>query len=180
MQCNHGILSLWHSVPGDVCFEGNRLCFDGADGYIEKDWGEGFPDSWIWMQCGTGKDTLVCAIARIPIKKFRFTGLIAVLNAKGRQLRFATYNGSKVVGISRGDGSLTVELIKGKLRLCAIARSNSFGSLMAPSKQGMNREIQESVNCKYDISVCRGTETVYSAHFENGALEMLNEKLLLE
>ncbi len=180
MQCNHGILSLWHSVKGDVCFEGNTLKFDGADGYIEKDWGEEFPSSWIWMQCGSGKDALVCAIARIPVKNIRFNGLIAVLNAKGRQMRFATYNGGKVAGISRGDGCLTVELKKGKLRLCIIARSDSFGNLMAPSKEGMNRVIRESVNCIYDISVCRGTETMYSAHFENGGLEMLDEKQLLD
>ncbi len=180
MQCNHGILSLWHSVSGDVCFEGGRLSFDDADGYIEKDWGEEFPESWIWMQCGSGKDALVCAIARIPIKKIRFTGLIAVLHAQGRQLRFATYNGAKVLGINRGDGGLTVELKKGKLRLCIIARSTSFGSLMAPSKQGMNREIQESVNCIYDVSVCCGTQTVYSAHFENGGLEMLNPQMLTD
>lgn len=180
MQCNHGILSLWHSVTGDVCFEGHTLRFDGADGYIEKDWGEEFPESWIWMQCGSGKDALACAVARIPIKKICFTGLIAVLNAGGEQWRFATYNGSRILGISSGDGRLTVEIKKGKLRLCVIARSNSFGSLMVPSKEGMIRKIQESVSCVYDVSVCKGTQTIYSAHFDNGGLEMLNEKLLLK
>ncbi len=179
MQCNHGIISLWHCVSGNVCYQEQRLLFDDADGYIEKDWGEEFPESWIWLQCGGGQDAFVCAVARIPIKKIRFTGLIAVLNVRGRQLRFATYNGGKVIGISRGDDSLTVELRKNNYRLCVIARSASFGSLMAPSKDGMNREIQESVNCICDISLCCGTETIYSGHFEHGGLEMLNPEMLL-
>lgn len=179
MQCNHGIVSLWHGVSGHVCYKEQSLLFEDADGYIEKDWGEEFPESWIWLQCGSRQDALVCAIARIPIKKLCFTGLIAVLSVKGRQLRFATYNGGKILGISRGEGSLTVELKRGSYRLCVIARSTSFGSLMAPSKEGMNREIQESVTCTFDISLCCGTQTVYSGHFENGGLEMLSPDNLL-
>ena len=179
MQCNHGILSLWHRVSGSVCHEGECLNFDNADGYIEKDWGEEFPESWIWLQCGSGKDALVCAIARIPIKTIRFTGLIAVLNSRGRQLRFATYNGGKVLGISKGEEGLTIELKRGHTRLCVIARNASFGSLMAPSKTGMDREILESDNSVCDVSVCHGTETIYSGHFEHGGLEMLKPEMLL-
>lgn len=180
MQCCHGVLSLWHSVTGSVRFDDKQLIFNNADGYVEKDWGEEFPQSWIWMQCGSGKQALMCAIARIPLKTFRFTGVISVLQTGDRQLRFATYNGAKVLDISSNANGITVEIKRGKLRLCIIARAASFGSLMAPSKQGMIREIRESVNCRCDISLCRGTQTIYSSHFENGGLEILEPQLLTQ
>jgi hypothetical protein len=179
MQCNHGVLSLWHSVSGKASLDNDMLAFVDADGYIEKDWGEAFPESWIWMQCGHGGDALMCAIACIPINKIRFTGLICVLKAGGMQYRFATYNGGKIFGIRRGDSGLTVELKRGKYRLCIIASNATFGSLIAPSKLGMNREIQESVNCTYDVSICHDTDTIYSGHFEHGGLEMLNPEMLM-
>jgi hypothetical protein len=179
MQCNHGVLSLWHSVQGEVCCNGKKLSFDNADGYIEKDWGEEFPESWIWMQCGSDGEALMCAVASIPMKAFHFTGLIAVLCTKERQYRFATYNGGRVMSVNKQEDSLTVELARGSYRLCIIARNAHFGTLKAPTKTGMNREIQESVNCIYDVSLCRGTQTVYSRHFEQGGLEMLEPDILM-
>jgi len=176
MQCNHGVLSLWHSVQGEVECKGKKLVFKNADGYIEKDWGEEFPESWIWMQCGKDREALMCAVASIPIKTFHFTGLIAVLCTGERQYRFATYNGGRVMNVIERKDSLTIELARGSYRLCIIARSKHFGSLKTPSKTGMNRNIQESVSCIYDISLSRDTQTVYSGHFENGGLEMLNQK----
>jgi len=178
MQCNHGVLSLWHSVQGEVCCDGEKLLFDNADGYIEKDWGEAFPESWIWMQCGRDREVLMCAVARIPMKAFHFTGLIAVLYTGERQYRFATYNGARVLNIIERKDSLTIELARGRYRLCIIARNTLFGSLKAPSKTGMDREIQESVSCIYDLSLCHGTQTIYSGHFEYGGLEMLKLNML--
>lgn len=180
MQCNHGVLSLWHSVSGEVCCNEETLIFHDADGYIEKDWGEAFPENWIWMQCGSDSEALMCTVASIPMKAIRFTGLIAVLCTRERQYRFATYNGGHVLGFIKRDDSLTVELARGNYRLCVIARNTRFGTLKAPTKEGMNREIQESVNCVYDVSLCHGTQTIYSGQFDNGGLEMLAPNLLLK
>ena len=180
MQCNHGVLSLWHSTYGEVNCEGERFVFDNADGYIEKDWGEAFPESWIWMQCGDANAALMCAVASIPLGRVAFTGLICVLWANGRQYRFATYNGGRVLGINQSDGVLTVELGRGGYRLCIIARNTQFGSLKAPTRQGMIREIQESVSATFDVSLCKGTHSLYTGRFKNGGLEMLNAPALLE
>lgn len=180
MQCNHGILSLWHRVCGEVQSQDQKIVFDNADGYIEKDWGEAFPESWVWMQCGSNREALMCAIARIPMIGCHFTGLIGVLNTGDKQYRFATYNGGRILEISRREGSLTLELKRGRMKLCIIAQNTRFGTLKAPSKTGMDREIQESVDCVYDISLCHDVRTVYSGHFEHGGLEMLKPELLLK
>lgn len=51
MQCNHGVLSLCHDVGGYVVIDGEEQNISGIAGYIEKDWGEAFPGSWLWLQC---------------------------------------------------------------------------------------------------------------------------------
>ncbi len=180
LQCNHGVLSLWHSVQGEMCCNGEKMTFNNADGYIEKDWGEAFPESWIWMQCGSDGEMLMCSVASIPMKAFHYTGLIAVLCTGERQYRFATYNGGRVLGVIKREEGLTVELARGSYRLCIIARNTHFGSLKAPTKTGMNRDIQESVNCVFDVSLCHGAQTIYSGHFAQGGLEMLEPDMLLK
>ena len=106
MQCRHGVLSLWHKTSGCVQYGGRRYLFDGADGYIEKDWGGAFPDSWVWMQCGDNNMTLMCAIASIPLKLMRFIGVIGVLRDGDRQYCFATYNGARVDRLEWRNGCL--------------------------------------------------------------------------
>ncbi len=180
MQCNHGVLSLWQSVSGEVRFGEQLMMFDNADGYMEKDWGESFPESWIWMQCGNEEAALMCAVASIPFRKFSFIGVICALNVMGHEYRFATYNGAHVLAINRENKLVTVEVGRGKYRLCIIARNTQFGTLKAPTKTGMDREIEESLSAVFDVSLCHGTQTLFSGHFDSGGLEMLNPERLYE
>ena len=180
MQCNHGVLSLSHTVNGTVTYKGKAFCFDNADGYIEKDWGEAFPESWIWMQCNNRQTALMCSAATIPYGVFRFIGLICVLWAGGSQYRFATYNGARVSQISRKDGWITVRIRKSGYCLDITAHTDRFGSLIAPTKTGMNRMIKESIDAVYHFTLYYKERTLFSAGLKNGGLEMLNLKTLIE
>ncbi|MGI5850039.1 MAG: tocopherol cyclase family protein, partial [Christensenellales bacterium] len=174
MQCNHGVMSLRHNVSGLISFNGNQLLFDKADGYIEKDWGEAFPESWIWMQCSNKETAMMCAIASIPYSIFRFTGLICVLLADGVQYRFATYNGAKILSVSTSEHKVDVLIKRRHYRLEISTCNDIFGNLMAPSKTGMDRVITESICAKYHVSLFYKKNTVFNQSYENGGLEMLN------
>ena len=50
MECYHGILSMDHSVEGQLEINQKKIDFTGGRGYIEKDWGHSFPSAYIWMQ----------------------------------------------------------------------------------------------------------------------------------
>lgn len=80
LECNHGVVSMFHNVAGEVEFwesdekgEKNtveRFEVEKGQGYIEKDWGMYFPQSWIWIQSNTfvkspGTGLLVSAV---PVK----------------------------------------------------------------------------------------------------------------
>ena len=172
MQCRHGVLSLWHSVNGEVRYSDRKLTFNGDDGYIEKDWGGVFPDSWVWMQCGNRDVTLMCAVATIPLKLVRFTGVICVLRIGDKQYRFATYNGAHVVRFIRNEGSVTVELERKGYRLLIKACESEFGHLQAPTQTGMNRRISESISARFNLEMQYQGDTLLQGEYVGG-LEML-------
>ncbi len=172
MQCSHGVLSLWHSVSGEVRYSNRRLTFSGGDGYIEKDWGGVFPDSWVWMQCGNRDMTLMCAIATIPLKLIRFTGVICVLRIGEKQYRFATYNGAHVVRFSRNEGTVTVEMERKGQHLVIEAGETEFGQLQAPTYTGMDRQISESISAHFKVEMRQRGDTLLYGEY-TGGLEML-------
>lgn len=172
MQCSHGVLSLNHKVNGYVEGCGRSLWFNNTEGYIEKDWGNAFPDSWIWMQCQDADASLMCAIASIPFGPFAFTGLICVLRIKEKQYRFATYNGASVKTITQSGNNIKAEIKRGRHMLFITAESEQFGNLMAPAKTGMDRIIKESIDAAYYIELTNNTQRVFFGYFKNGGLEM--------
>lgn len=172
MQCRHGVLSLWHGVSGEVCFQQRKLVFSGADGYIEKDWGGVFPESWVWMQCGNHDVTLMCAIATIPLKPIHFTGVICVLRIGTKQFRFATYNGVHVSRLDIKADAVRVELERKGQRLSIEACDKEFGFLQAPSRTGMDRRISESVSARFRVEMLDHGETLLLGEY-SGGLEML-------
>ncbi|MEG2074815.1 MAG: tocopherol cyclase family protein, partial [Angelakisella sp.] len=96
MQCNHGVLSLCHSLTGTLVLNGERLDFTGGVGYIEKDWGSSFPSSYLWTQCNwqdKGNCAVMASIANIPFMGGSFTGCIASVLYDGVEYRLATYSG---------------------------------------------------------------------------------------
>lgn len=178
MQCNHGVLSLRHEANEYAQLGGRRIDFCSADGYIEKDWGEAFPKSWIWMQCCDKRCALMCSIAHIPYGFIRFKGIICVLLAGGRQYRFATYNGSKLVSLDIRKGNVTAVIKRKNMRLTVTAENKEFGSLKAPTNTGMDRVISESISARYKVELFESDKEVFSGEFTGGGLELFGAEKL--
>ncbi|NNE26084.1 MAG: hypothetical protein HKN09_04525 [Saprospiraceae bacterium] len=126
MQCYHGLVSMNHSVTGNIRIRDKSYSLNSAKAYIEKDWGVSFPKAWIWNQCNSfeyNQDLSVFAsVAHIPWLGHYFIGFIAAIHYKGKIQVFATYNYSKretkVVGnhvtmtFTKGNKCLQIESIK--------------------------------------------------------------------
>lgn len=174
MQCNHGVVSLSHQANGTVEFGGRHLVFRDADGYIEKDWGREFPQSWIWVQANHEDAGLMCAAASIPMPGFAFTGVICALVYGDRQYRFATYNGAKLVSLFSDGHRVEAELVRRDFRLYIAAHSDAMGTLMAPSPAGMTRQITESISAVCDVVLEHRGRTLIRSRFNHAGLEMLH------
>jgi len=50
MECYHGVVSFDHAIDGMLTIGEQNIDFSGGRGYIEKDWGQAFPEGYIWFQ----------------------------------------------------------------------------------------------------------------------------------
>lgn len=154
MPCFHDIISMNHSVRGEVHIEGKDLSFQGK-GYIEGDRGSSFPKFYIWAQCNhfENKSTsLFFSVADISTPFFKFLGHIAVLYHEGKEYRFASYLGSKTeVQVSQDRQQAQVCFYNRKHRLMIDINLKQGNSLIAPMNNSMDFKIKEQV--KSDIQI---------------------------
>lgn len=150
LQCNHGVLSLSHSLTGVLEINGQIYDFTDGFGYIEKDWGTSFPQSYLWTQSiwanpyNQQPSSIMVSLAHIPFGPFRFTGCIAVVYFGKTEYRFATYRGVKIIEYT----SRNVILEQGIYMLHVHLIKDAPLPLNAPASGSMSRTIHESLSCK--------------------------------
>ncbi|HSV96411.1 MAG TPA: tocopherol cyclase family protein [Spirochaetota bacterium] len=154
MECYHGVVSMGHRLSGSITIDSDTIGFEGGRGYIEKDWGVSFPESWIWLQGNTfpGREaSFMLSIAKIPWRRRHFNGFLCFLYEGGSLYRFMTYTGARIDEIRMDDGRLFVTLSDRRYRLSVKARQLATGALAAPAMGTMNRPIKECGNASLEV-----------------------------
>lgn len=181
MECKHGIGSVWHNLKGSLSINNSGISFTDGTGYIEKDWGTSFPESWIWLHCNTftQPDTsFTFSVAKIPWLGSYFIGHICFLYHKEKFYLFATYNGSKITKLTFQAPVLEIEITNKTHLLKIKAVQNRSGILKAPVTGEMNRMIKESVDSTIEIELFGNDgHLVYSDSGTRAGLEII-EKIL--
>lgn len=144
MECAHSVISMRHSLQGQLELNDGVLDLNGGMGYIEADRGRSFPAEYLWTQCIWEECSLMLSIAAIPFGKLRFTGCICAIVLNGQEYRLATYRG---VRIQRWSSKGAV-LIQGKYRLEVQLLNQRAQLLRAPADGDMSRTIHESLCAK--------------------------------
>lgn len=152
MECRHSVFSMCHRVDGTVWINGKEYIFDNAAGYWEGDKGSSFPKEYLWTQCNFKEGSLMLSVAEIPIGRSCFTGIIGVVYWQGKEYRFATYLGAKVIKSEYG----CIRVIQGKMELEIRLLEKRQKELKAPVQGDMVRTIHESIACRayYRFSIC--------------------------
>ncbi|MFZ6027997.1 MAG: lycopene cyclase domain-containing protein [Chloroflexota bacterium] len=184
MECYHGVLSFDHSLRGQLVVDGDVWDFDGGHGYVEKDWGQAFPDAYIWFQSnhfGVPHACLTGSVAIIPWLGGAFRGFIVGLWLNGRLYRFATYSGAKVEALSVRSDRVEWVLHDRHYRLEIVARRADSAPLKGPSRQDMGRRIDETLSAILEtrLSTLQG-ETVFEATGRHAGLEVHGDLQRLE
>lgn len=178
MECYHGLLGFDHSVTGNLTVDGQVIDFEHGRGYIEKDWGKAFPSSWIWTQSNhfqQSEVSLSASVAVIPFLGMKFTGVIVGLWVSGKLHRFATYNGARVKQIDVAERHLELTIQKGKETLRLQAERGSGGILAAPTLNGMDRRIAESLQGRVSVELYNGKELIFCGTGERAGLEIVGD-----
>lgn len=186
MECYHGVLSFDHAITGQLLVDGAPVDLHGGRGYIEKDWGEAFPQAWIWMQTnhfGAPGTSLMASVARIPWRGSAFRGYILGLWHGGRLYRFATYTGATLdtlrIGARQVELALTgpvgVDGKRRRLRLEITARRSDERSdlLHAPARSAMLQRVLESLTSSIDVRLStEGGATLFAGTGDCAGLEL--------
>ena len=167
MECRHNVWSMYHLVCGSVKVNGDSYDFKKALGYWEGDSGRSFPKKYAWTQCFFANGSLMLSVAEIPIMRCSFTGIIGVVLWQGREFRFATYLGAKVVENTQG----RIRIIQGKMELEVRILEFSGQPLMAPDRGKMVRTIQESVSCRAFYRFRVDEKTIFAFETERASFE---------
>ena len=177
MECYHGIVSMNHSLKGNLKFNEEAIDFENGKGYIEKDRGTSFPKKYIWIQCNNFKNyttSVVASLADIPFMGRSFQGFLCNLTVEGKEYRFATYNNSKFK-LEKANNEVIILVFENSKALLRIeADLKQQGELIAPKSGKMEKRIKEGLSggvkinlfdkvsriTHEDIGLCSGIEIV--------------------
>ena len=176
MECYHGVISLTHNISGKLKLNGKEVNFDGGKGYIEKDWGKSFPESYVWMQSNHFSNSGTCLMlshATIPFLGLKFKGLIAVLYFNKKEYRFATYNFSRVKVVEVKKNYVHYVIKKFKYKLEIEAWNSETTNLKSPKEGAMNQTIKEGLSGEIKINLYHKSDLIYSDTGLKSGLEIM-------
>lgn len=172
MECRHSVYSMMHRVDGVITINDEVYRFENAYGYWEGDRGHSFPREYVWTHAFIEeKDllqgSLMLSIADIPLAGFRFTGIIGIVYWKGKEYRFATYLGARVVHRERQK----ILIRQGNMELEARVLEAYSHPLQAPVNGAMKRMIRENVRCKAFYRFRMNGRTVCAFYTDKASFE---------
>jgi len=179
MECYHGVLSFDHTVRGSLMMNGERIDFDGGRGYIEKDWGQAFPQAWVWGQSnhfdqvGT---SITVSVATIPWLWTSFRGFIIGVWHERKLYRFATYTGAKITSLKLTDAQVVLHVEDQRHRLEVEATRAEGGLLHAPYRVDMLQRVTESLTASFAVKLSDQTgDVIFEGTGRHAGLEINGE-----
>lgn len=150
MECFHGIVSFGHELEGHLTIDNTSVDFSGGRGYIEKDWGQAFPEGYVWVHTnhidGHDEASLIGSVAIIPWLRKPFRGFIAGLHHGGSLHKWTTYNRTKERHI-RIDDSHVYWSLEGPSGVLDITAERVRGGILhAPLRDAMHKRVDETLD----------------------------------
>lgn len=156
LQCYHGILSMNHTIEGELTINERNIDFTGGRGYMEKDWGRSFPSGYIWMQTNHFSEpgiSLKSSVAKIPYMGASFVGFIGGVWLHDRLIEFTTYNFTKLRKSYADKDKVEIVLENGNYRLEILAHRAAATALAAPILGFMDARVEESMNARVEVQL---------------------------
>ena len=180
MECYHGIVSMDHSIHGQLDIEGERINFDRGRGYIEKDWGHSFPKAYTWMQTNHFSIpgiSMKASVAKIPWITKSFVGFIAGLWLHDRLIRFTTYNGTRLRKSFIDEKRVELVFENSNFRIELLAHRDRVTSLASPILGFMDGRIEESMTSTVEVNLYdrKLRKSIFCDSGRNAGLEVAGE-----
>ncbi len=185
MECYHGVVSLNHTLAGQLAINGQPVDFSGGRGYTEKDWGQAFPRGWVWMQTNHFADapgtSFTASVAHIPWLGAAFRGFLAGLWHQGQLYRFATYTGAVITALKLTDTNVRWHVQNRRYTLEIDAQRRGGGLLRAPMRTAMLARVLESLTAEVEVCLTerKSGRVVFAGAGRHAGLEVGGQALPL-
>ena len=156
MECYHGILSMDHGIEGNLVIDDETVDFTNGRGYMEKDWGQSFPDAYFWLQTNHFSQpgiSLKASVAMIPWMGSSFIGFIAGIWIYDHLIQFTSYNGSRLIKSYADKNVVKLIMENKKYRLEILAHREKATQLASPILGFMDGRIDESMTSMIDVQL---------------------------
>jgi hypothetical protein len=157
-ECNHSIISMYHTVNGKFSLGERSWDIQHADGYMEKDWGTSFPKEYVWLHANGWKSSgVVFSYATVPVLGQFAKGFFLVLHHEGEEYRFSSIEGARMLQFDVTKDSFRARIGKGALRIELFAKQKNPAALASPNQGEMRDYIKESLDGRVEISMTKGS-----------------------
>lgn len=172
-QCNHAIISMSHQVTGDFQMGNRSWKMQDAYGYMEKDWGTGFPKEYVWLQANNWKkSSLVFGYATVPILGKYAKGFFLVLYHENEEFRFSSIEGSKLLNFQVSKDSFEVTIQKRGMRLTLKAKQKNPVALVSPERGEMKSYIKESLEGCLELTLEINNQPMVTLTSERASIDV--------
>lgn len=182
MQCYHGLLSFDHNVTGQLDFNNINRDYNKGRGYIEKDWGQAFPEGYIWMQTNNfdvQQTSFMASIAVIPYLGRKFTGFLMAFWHRQKLYLFTTYNLAKIIKMFVDKNEVGWEAINRckNLKLKVKGIRTGGGLLKAPTIDKMRATVRESLTATITVELIdlRKNDLIFKGTGTSAGLEVCGD-----
>lgn len=183
MKCYAQVCVLDGDIEGILCVNGELIDFTGGTVYIEKNWGNSFPKSWVWIQSNSFSDnraSVTCSLATIPFPIKDFRGFLIGVTIDDYFYSFTTINRSKLNLKQCGtDVEITVYNKNLKLTLKTFSYKDIYMLCKGPLNGKMIPLVNETL-CGKVLMVLEDTKTnsiIYKGIGDSAGIEYGGELL---
>jgi hypothetical protein len=172
-ECNHSIISMNHKVNGDLQIGNQSWKIKDAVGYIEKDWGTGFPKEYVWAQANDLEESsVVFSYATVPMLGKYSKGFFLLLHYDGKEYRFSSIEGSKLTDFNVSKDSFTATIKKRGIRLTLKAKQSNPVALSSPEYGEMKSQIKESLDGTLEIILEIKNQSVVTLSSQRASIDI--------
>lgn len=171
MPCSHGLL-----VPRGgaiVSVRSELVSGTWQSGlYFEKDWGDTFPERYIWLQADfpESASALFFSIARVKVGAVAFTGFIGHLVLQGKDYTFATWNLSQC-RVRGTQEDLRLTLVNDAVKCHIRIQPQASVRLKSPVDGEMTASIRESLQAPIRVIIKEETGRIHHLGSNRASME---------
>lgn len=146
MPCNHGLLAMRGKAKVKVSSDLIQGSYE-AQLYVEKDWGDTFPDRYIWIHADFPKENvaLFFSVATVRVGKLKFPGFIANILIDEEHYTFATWNLAQLK-VTGSPTDIRIDLANKDMKVTLHAHPQHMVNLHSPIDGIMNSSIREALS----------------------------------